>query len=36
MPCPVMHTRATGEKEKSEFKTAGDKPSDGNYIKWCA
>ena len=37
MPCPVIHTRASGEKEKLTFRTADDdKPSTGDYIKWDA
>lgn len=35
MPCPVIHTRASGEKEKMTFTTADDEqPAKGEYIKW--
>ncbi|KAK3048922.1 hypothetical protein LTR09_009817 [Extremus antarcticus] len=37
MPCPVIHTRASGEKEKMTFTTADDEqPAKGEYIKWDA
>jgi hypothetical protein len=34
MTCPLVHTRATGEKEKTEIKIPDGKAADGNYIKW--